>query len=718
MRLLLVALVALVAAGIFTVCITTNTATTPTLDIETTIEARPTPTLLPTVTPSPVPTLAPKPTETPRPTPTAIPLPTATPEPTLVPTVSPTPSPTPIPTATPTPTPTPLPPKPTPTPLPPTPLPPTSTPTVTPALLELHYTQNTQWLKRAYRDLYRQIQRFAWVQDGLSSLETNTIDELLYIGVDEIANLRETLNLPWLQDAISEREYEAIDRLRALGYYDPASLEAALKLSWLQDTVSETEYDIVHWLASVGYEAPQVIVAMISMPFLESPDANDALAIRSMARLADKGVVSKVVGHPIFQDGITDAQTTLVAAAGALYRDVEEIGRLLDPGYAAIETVSSGTKLTPGLKVSIVRTETQSRPGTIEAVKDAVAFIERVMGLPLPVDHVIVLLNDKAVTSDYAGTNYGFAVGYLPKYERRQGTYEWHRLQAGLVHEVAHYFWSGNVGWIDEGVADTVEYMYGLENGLSRGKLKPHRKNCEAYDLAMLSEWDPDSSSSRYLCNYYLGQGLFQELLESLGDEGFGKRLHELYELSLTKQKSDWIPGIAAVRQAFEDQSDIVDKHWAGALNAPENRAFEEGVYRENHHLIQWDQYPTYDGRSVTFEGTLLGDAVLVNDDPRSGGYQNFTLSLTDKPKFVGYILPDVSGNWPLDNDGDVVASKYFFYPATRKFTVTFPFPAALNSPQDYIVVVWGFQDASRTISIGDYDGGGDVLGYARIRMP
>ena len=520
-----------------------------------------------------------------------------------------------------------------------------------------------------------------------------------------------------MQDAISETEHETIDRLATLGHYDAASLEATLKLSWLQDTVSETEYDIVHWLASVGYEAPQVTVAMIPMPFLESPDAGDALAIQGIYDSAHEGLIESLTGHPTFQDGITDAQTTLVAATGAV-QDAEEIGRLLNPGYTAIETMSSGTELTPDLKVSIVRTGTQSRPGTVEAVKDAVEFVERVMGLPLPVEHVILVLNDHAVTSDYGGTNYGFAVGYLPEYEQRQGTYEWRSLQAGLVHEVAHYFWTGNMSWVDEGVADTVTYMHSLENGLSQGQLKLHRKDCEAHDLAMLTEWDPDSSNGRYLCNYYLGQGLFRELLESLGDKDFGKRLHKLYELSLTKQQADWIPGIAAVRQAFENQSDTVEKHWAGALNAPGNRPFDEGAYRQSHHLIQWNQRPIYDGRSVSFEGTLLGDAVLVNDDPRSGGYSNFSLSLTDKPEYVGHILPDISGgNWNLDDDSDAVASKYFFYPATRKFAVTFPFPTALSDPQDYAVEVRGFQDASRTSTIGAGDAG-DLLSYARIRAP
>ena len=504
MRLLLVALI---IAGIFTGC-TTNPATTvppsliatatssPTLDIEATvearlaatIEARPTPTSLPAVIPSPIPTLDPKPTETPRPTPTATPFPTATPEPTPVPTVSPTPTPTPMPTATPTPTPTP------------------PTPTVTPSLPELHDTQNTRWLKRAYRDLYRQIQRFPWVQDGPSQLETATIDELLYLAADDIDSLRTVLGLPWVQDGILETEYEAIDRLGLLGYHDTANLTSVLRLPWVQDAISETEYDIIHWLASLGYDDEKAVAAVIPMPFLESPDNGDALAIEGISTLAYKGLTESLMDHLTFQEGITDAQTTLVAAMGTV-RDAEEIGRLLDPGYATVETLSSGTDLTPGLKVSVVRTGTQSRPGTVETVKDAVAFVEQVMGLPLPVDHVIVLLNDKAVASDYAGINYGFAVGYLPEYEQRQGTDEWRSLQAGLVHEVAHYFWRGNVGWIDEGAANTVEYMHGLESGLSRGQLKPHRKDCEAHDLAMLTEWDPDTSSRRYLCNYFLGQG-------------------------------------------------------------------------------------------------------------------------------------------------------------------------------------------------------------------
>ena len=139
------------------------------------------------------------------------------------------------------------------------------------------------------------------------------------------------------------------------------------------------------------------------------------------------------------------------------------------------------------------------------------------------------------------------------------------------------------------------EYMYGVETGVSPGLLeKPQREDCEAHDLEMLTEQDPEQEDfERFHCNYYLGQSLFLELLESLGVEVFNERLRELYRLSLAAKDTGDTPGIAQVRQAFHDQADVVEKHWSGKLNAPENRPFDEGRYLTNHDLIQWEQYPT-----------------------------------------------------------------------------------------------------------------------------
>ena len=389
---------------------------------------------------------------------------------------------------------------------------------------------------------------FPWVQDGLSDSERNNIDNLLYIGVGHISNLEQTLDLRWMQDDITETEHDAIYQLRRLNY----------------DNKMET-------------------AVILTMPFMASLEPDDVLAIRGMYSLANDGLLSPLMDHPTFTSGITDAQTTLVIAIGTL-GDLEEINRMLSPGYAVTENVLMGTDLTPHLEISIVRTGTQSQPGTIESVFDAVEFAEGMMQFAFPTSHVIVVLNEKAVSPGSAGTNHGFAMGYSPKYEQRQDSWEWRQLQAGFVHEIAHYYWRGFIGWIDEGMADTFEYIYGSNHGLSYGQMKPKRKTCEAHDLQMLSAWDPNPGDASYGCSYYLGNQLFIELLTNMQSGEFNERVSELYQL-LTKDSNP----IEVVRMVFAGQLDIVNKHWDGALNAPENRPFDEGKDHTNHHLIQWE---------------------------------------------------------------------------------------------------------------------------------
>ena len=496
--------------------------------------------------------------------------------------------------------------------------------------------------------------------------------------------------------------------------------------SWVQDDMSETEYDIIDSLGTLDFDAPDVVFQLLSMPFLISPDTTDALAIQGMENLADRDRLVTLTDHPIFQDGVSDDETTLIAGVGTL-RDADEIQRVLDPGGAAIETVSIGTALTPHLKISIVRTDSQSRPGTIEATRDSIQFIENTMGLGLPVDHVIIVLSENAVIEKYAGTNHGFAFSYLPKYEvTQQGSYEWRRLRLGFVHEAAHYFWSGNEDWIDEGLADLFEYRFGRQMGLSHGQLQNMRERCEAHDLEMLSEWDPDSSErDRYHCAYYLGQLFFQDLLASMDAETFAASLREYYQLSLEAQEADLTPGIAEVRKAFAGQDAIIDRHWSGKLNAPENRPFDEGYERTNHDLIRWEQYPTLVDGVVELRGVLLGDSILVSKDAMEisrFGFAAFKLRSADGGRAadggvdLGSILPPPreGKNWIFDDPGDVQTATFAITEANA-FHIRFDFPTALGDAEDVVVLVLGYQNAEREPTIGSKV---DVLGYARIRVP
>ena len=197
---------------------------------------------------------------------------------------------------------------------------------LTPVLRSLsdYNTQYLAWLAYHHPSLYRQIAELPWVEDELSQLERDTIDQLLYIGVSDIASLRTALGLPWVQDAISEVESDALG-----------------------------------WLSNLGASDIPNLAAIIAMPFLQTLDNTDVLALRSMHNLAYEEALVPLIEHASFLDGITDDETTLVTAVGTLYRDTDEISRMLDPGYASIEAVTSAT----GLQLSIVRTGSQPNPG-------------------------------------------------------------------------------------------------------------------------------------------------------------------------------------------------------------------------------------------------------------------------------------------------------------------------------------------------------------------
>ena len=536
-------------------------------------------------------------------------------------------------------------------------------------------TQNADWLKRAYPVLAQRVANFPWIADGLSETERRTVDELLYLAANDIDTMRSVTELPWVRNSGGILVRGAVRRLRGIAYDNPSASRS-----------------------------------IANQPFLRTLESGDVLALEAASTLRARGALDRLTDHPAFQDGITDAETVRVAAAGTLYSAPDEIERMLNPDEYPVETLVTPTPFTPDLRVSIFRSGTQSRPGTAKAIRDAVAFAEDVMQKPLPTNHVIVVLNDDAVLPGAEGTNYGFAVGYSPDYEKPVGTWEQRVLQAGMVHEVAHYFWSGNEGWVDEGLANTFEVIYGMDQGLSRGQLRTHRKDCEAHDLAMLSSWATDQDAGPSKCDYYLGQLVFEELFDSVSRNEFQARLRNLYSLTLEKRDADQRPGIGVLRRVFPDQDEIVERHWAGRLNAPENRGFDEGRDRVSHDLVQWDQHPTYEDGEVSFTGTLLNDAVFSYP---ATVYANFFSRPANGSKFLGHILPP-GRNWRLKYPLDVIADSYQL--DGQSFTVSFTFPEALEGvPSDYVVFVSGFQNDTRTPTMGTKV---DLLGYARIRVP
>ena len=145
------------------------------------------------------------------------------------------------------------------------------------------------------------------------------------------------------------------------------------------------------------------------------------------------------------------------------------------------------------MRFSILRTVTRDDAwaDTAAALQDAARFAEAVMGLPLPTEHVILVLDDDAVSGKSAGTNHDLLISFSPESEEAARGGDALGFQRGLVHEVAHYYWSGNQGWVNEGLANMVEHLYVVETGAPAWTLENPRKDCEVPDLEALAAIDP-----------------------------------------------------------------------------------------------------------------------------------------------------------------------------------------------------------------------------------
>ena len=173
---------------------------------------------------------------------------------------------------------------------------------------------------------------------------------------------------------------------------------------WVQDGLSDIERQATDELAYIGVENIAHLRAAVAMPFLRTLDTADLLAIRAMKTLAYRDLLAGLLEHPTVRLGINDAQLTRIAAAGAFYDEVN-MGKVLDPAQTTVETWSGSTALTPNLRISIVRAS-EGPPETTDAVTEAVEFVEQVMQLPLPTDHVVLVMDDAAVPQAFAGSNF------------------------------------------------------------------------------------------------------------------------------------------------------------------------------------------------------------------------------------------------------------------------------------------------------------------------
>ena len=470
-----------VVAAILLGCTNSATATPgPTPDIDATVEARTQATIAAMATP-------PGTTATKE---IATSTPAATPDPTAAPLPSPAPTTTPLTLQVPTPTPSS---SPTPEPLP--------TPSPSPSsggTLELEPTAENLpiiQLAKIDQDLAKRVNALPWVMDGITSEERLVLFTFLEFAADNRSVASEVAGFEFFTTSAESPDATALFALNQLSTNYPADLRLLTEQDWFKDGLSTNEAAFVHILRTHSI--------LRTLQIFGQDDFN-SLVITTYGEDA----TSKIITLP---------------RAGKV--------------QLIVFNRPTGTE-----RIGV----------TLDIIESAITLIEEFMGVPFPDKQVLLLFtptgdpgrNDVEIVALFVGSHMILKPGL--------GREDIERLGA---HELAHYYISGeaNVGlppWFGEGGADFLaSYVRDRRNTQSltdrRRELTSNlgtvrwckdKKGVstirELLDFAEQQGYYGHQESIQYFCNYAIGEVLFLDLLEVMGDQPFRTAWQNIYLLS------------------------------------------------------------------------------------------------------------------------------------------------------------------------------------------
>ena len=406
-----------------------------------------------------------------------------------------------------------------------------------------------------------------WVRDGIEDIEADAIDWMNNFGDAEVASA--VVSLGWVQDGIDDVEVKTIGDVSYIAYENAEVASAVVSLSWVQDSVNGAEAALIEDFGSIAGNDAGAALQIVGMPFIEiiePPDISAMASLRQLAAFKPETFV-RVMSHEALRDGISDDLAPIVATLnGVADTNPILIDVLLDASKVLLERRTITLPLSGDVILFIIRTG----PGagrSMDLLEHSVRSAEEYMGAPLPTNYV-GLLYENAVRESFAGTNFGTHIAILPKFDIDDGTAEAEFAGSNIAHEVAHYYWSGNADWVDEGAAEFMASIIERDRtGRSIGATNspcPHARN-----IAELERLDIAEDGIEFGCNYSLGERLFLDLNRTLGDTQFRQGFRELYIASAARDDTDddgsASIGIRHVMQAFllgEKATNAVITRW------------------------------------------------------------------------------------------------------------------------------------------------------------
>ena len=435
------------------------------------------------------------------------------------------------------------------------------------ASISLTGFRNGSWLEQNQPQAAMAIGSLPWIGDGVDAKEHYVAESLIATARWYPDVFSALMAKSWIEDGVTDDEAITIVWVRWTARRSPQLADGMLQKPWVQDGISADEATVIrnlYWIARPAQEheggpielrLSDAAALILSMPFLDVVAGADAAAVASLQRIThaperDVGFL-EVMAHPRLSDGITDDEAKIVAVLGGTYQNNPFlVGVLLDPTRTTIEERAIHLPLSGAVNLAIVRTGPGAQR-TMHFLEHSVREVEGFVGAPLPTSHVSLLFED-AISDTAAGTHFGSHITIRPRYDADDESFAAKEAGRIIAHEVAHYYWTRNELWINEGGADLVSY-FSEEARIGR-PTESHRFPCAyASNIAELERLDTTYGTDESICFYSLGGRLFLDLYGNLGDAAFRQRFRQLYQASLALDANLFRSraGINYVREAF-----------------------------------------------------------------------------------------------------------------------------------------------------------------------
>ena len=422
---------------------------------------------------------------------------------------------------------------------------------------EVEAIESLAYVSRSDGEVAERVAGMAWFSDGVNASESEGLKDVSFLIEDDELTARHLVGMSWFQDGITESEAEGIEHFRYIVEDSQLAARQVVESAWFRDGLTELEIGALDSLSYLARSDTAVAAQVTSMPFLSSVEPADIAVVRSLDGLASDHPdrLERILDHSSLSGGITDAMVPVVAVLlGVTEKNPPLVEKLLEPGAVDIERLTAILPLAGEVDLVILRTSPGASSG-MDSLEFTVRFAEELVGEPFPTRYV-ALLYEKAVSEGYGGTNFGTHIAILPEYDVDDDSEPAKSAFGNIAHEVAHYYWSGNADWIDEGLA---EYMTSAAESIRTGNpIGVFSDPCPyAKSIAALEDLAPDAAENpeEFGCNYSLGQRLFTDLHRTLGGGATRQALRELYVLSqaIDEAEESTAEGadISHVRQAF-----------------------------------------------------------------------------------------------------------------------------------------------------------------------